>query len=188
METKTRILVQLLLLSVGICLGMMLMRSCSKPKEILTEIVKTDTVTVVRVDTVIKYLPQPYKVVVKDTVEIEKEVVKGSIFTHEIKTYKDSTFKAQVSGINANLDYIEVYPKNIIQYIYKTEKVAEKQKKWELVLDVDYTYCNRQSALNVGGGINYTDKWRTYSARIGRDVITGYNFVQAGIEMPIIRW
>jgi hypothetical protein len=50
---------------------MMLMRSCQKSKEIVTEIVKTDTLTIARVDTIRIEKPVPYKVEVRDTVYID---------------------------------------------------------------------------------------------------------------------
>ena len=170
MEPKTKILVQLLLLSVGICLGMMLTRACSKQKEIGTEIVKTDTLTTIKVDTNRVTAPKPISSIITgeyfapfieklffvDTVIVSDTIfVGGQTFYHEIKTYKDSTYKAQVSGINANLDYIEVYPKNVTKYVYKVQKVAEKPKKWGIGPQVGVGVINNQIYPYIGVGVQY---------------------------------
>lgn len=149
-----KILTPLLLLSVGICLGMITMRSCSKPKEITTEIVKTDTLTIVKVDTIRIVQPQAVKVV-RDTITIRDTVYKGKTFVHEVKHYGNSTYTAQVSGINANLDFIEVYPKTITKYITNTEYVREKPKKWSLGPQVGVGVVDNRIHTYIGFGIHY---------------------------------
>ena len=150
-----RILIPLLWLSVGICFGMMLTRLCSKPKETITEIVKTDTLTIVRVDTIVRLQPQPYKVEVKDTIYIDKICQTGQIFVHEIKEYKDSTYYARISGINAFLEEIRVYPKTTTKYIINTEKVYQKPKKWGIGPQFGFGYANNKLQTYIGIGLHY---------------------------------
>lgn len=180
------LLTPLLYICVGALLSMMLTRSCSKPKEIPTEIVKTDTLTIVKVDTIRIVQPQAVKVV-RDTIYIN-DTIKGSIFTHEVKTYGNSTYMAQVSGINANLDFIEVYPRTITKYITNTEKEVQKPKKWGLVASAEYGYMGGRSYLPVSVKLRYTDNRRTYFVKGGKDVVSGMDFVAAGAELDILRW
>lgn len=150
-----KITTPLLLLCVGICFGMIATKSCSKIQTgILTEIVKTDTLIVRQTDTIRVVQPVPYKVIQRDTIEVIKEVQSGTLFVHEIKQYADSCYTAQISGINANLDFIEVYPRNTIQYINTVEKAAQKPKKWGLGISAGYCFTGRFQPY-IGVGITY---------------------------------
>lgn len=147
-------LILLLLLFAGICFGMMLTRSCQKPKEIVKEIVQTDTLVVQRVDTLRIEKPVPYKVIVRDTIYITDALV-GSIFVHEVKEYIHPTFYAKVSGINANLEDIKVYPKETIKYVTTTEKVYTKPKKWGIGISVGYCFTTQGLQPYLGVGVSY---------------------------------
>jgi hypothetical protein len=154
MKWKISILIGLLLLCVGICAGMMLTRSCQKPKEIVKETIKTDTLTLVRIDTITQVLPQPYKVVVRDTIYIN-DTINGNIFVQQIKEYKDSTYYARISGINAYLEEIKVFPRTEYKYITTTEKVYQKPKKWGIGVQVGYGVGKNGIQPYVGVGIQY---------------------------------
>lgn len=149
-----RIITPLLLLSVGICFCTMLTRSCQKPKEIVTEIVKTDTLTIARVDTIKIEKPVPYKVIIKDTIYIRDTV--GITLVQEVKEYKDSTYYAKISGINAFLEEIKVYPKTTTKYVYQIEKVTEKPKKWGIGPQVGIGIVNNQFYPYIGFGVQYS--------------------------------
>ncbi len=214
------LLIPLLYICVGALLGMMLMRSC-KPKEITTEIIKTDTLTIVKVDTNRYDKPKPISEIItgidvsfqpyaffdvenssginlnslnlnlnSPDIEQYNRWVKGQgqTFYHTIKLYQDSTYTAQVSGINANLDFIEVYPRTITKYITNTEKEVQKPKKWGLVASAEYGYMGGRSYLPVGVKLRYTDNRRTYFVKGGKDVVSGMDFVAAGAELDILRW
>lgn len=147
-------LILLLLLSAGICFGMMLMRSCSQPKEIVKEIVQNDTLVVQRVDTIRIVEPKPYKVVVRDTIYITDTLI-GSYFVHEVKEYIHPTFYAKISGINANLEDVKVFPKETTKYITTTEKMYEKPKKWGIGISAGYCVTTQGLQPYVGVGLSY---------------------------------
>lgn len=149
-----KIITPLLLLCVGVLLGTMLTRSCSKPKEIVTEIVKTDTLTIARVDTIRIEKPVPYKVIIRDTIYIRDTV--GITLVQEVKEYKDSTYYAKISGINAFLEEIKVYPKTTIKYVYQVEKINEKPKKWGIGPQVGIGIVNNQFYPYIGFGVQYS--------------------------------
>lgn len=146
----------LLSLCVGGLLGTMLTRSCQP--EVTTEIVKTDTLIVRRTDTIVVECPQPYKMVVKDTIYINDTInnpINGTIFVQEIKEYKDSTYYARISGINAFLEEIRVYPTETIKYINTTEIIHHNPPKWAIGLQGGYGITPKGLQPYIGVGVTY---------------------------------
>lgn len=122
----------------------------------MTEIVKTDTVIVAKIDTIIKIQPQPYKVEVRDTILLTDTIfVGGQMLFQEVKEYKDSTYYARISGINAYLEEIRVYPKTTTKYIFNTEIVREKPKKWGIGPQVGLGVVGNTVQPYIGIGIQY---------------------------------
>lgn len=100
-----------------------------KNPEIVT-ITKTETDTLTLWDTVYKEKPVPVAVtkIVKDTIYITDTVY--VVLDRETKLYEDSTYQCQISGVNADLDWIKVFPKTT--YI-TTEKVVQIEQKQPLI-------------------------------------------------------
>lgn len=148
------LLTPLLYICVGALLSTMLMRSCN-PKEIPTEIIKTDTLTIAKVDTIRIVQPQAVKIM-RDTVKITDTIlIAGQTFFQEVKEYRDSTYYARVSGINAFLEEIRVYPKTTTKYITNTEYMREKQKKWGFGPQVGVGVVDNRIHTYIGFGIHY---------------------------------
>lgn len=117
------------------------------PKMKTTEIyvTKTDTVTVIRRDTVRYGYPVAYYWSYRDTL-----FVHDTILIREEKVYKDSMYTAWVSGYQPKLDSIEVYPKTQTNYITnEVTKTVAKTKKPHWV-------------ISAGGGIGYNGKIEPY--------------------------
>ena len=150
------LLTPLLYICVGALLSTMLMRSCNQ-KQIPTEIIKTDTLTIVKVDTIRIEKPVPYKVVVRDTVVVNsfQNSQDWKVLAQEVKEYQDSTYYAKISGINAFLEEIRVYPKIATKYITTTEYVREKQKKWGFGPQVGVGVVDNRIHTYIGFGIHY---------------------------------
>lgn len=144
----------ILCILLGICLGLLIGRKTSGQTEI-KEIVKTDTLTIVETDTIRVLQPQPCKIVVRDTIEIIKKVTSDSIYLHQTQIYKDSTYTAQISGINPKLDYIDVYPRMEYKYITQTERVYQEPKKWGVGVQVGYGVGRNGLQPYVGVGVSY---------------------------------
>lgn len=147
----------LLSLFAGALLTMMLTRSCQTPQIERVVIEKTDTLIVERVDTIEIIKPMPYKVTVKDTVYVNsfQNDTDWKVLAQEVKEYKDSTYYAKISGINAFLEHIEVYPKNTIKYITTTEIIREQPKKWAIGLQGGYGITPKGLQPYIGIGITY---------------------------------
>ena len=99
----------------------------------------------------------PYKVTVKDTVYVNsfQNDTDWKVLAQEVKEYKDSTYYAKISGINAFLEHIEVYPKNTIKYITTTEIIREQPKKWAIGLQGGYGITPKGLQPYIGIGITY---------------------------------
>ena len=100
-----------------------------KNPEIQTiETIKIERDTITLRDTV--YIEKPvYKTVYThstDTVYLQSEDT-TMVLQHQTKIYEDSTYKAQISGYNPSLDWIETY--NNTKYIYEEKVVTVEQKQ-----------------------------------------------------------
>lgn len=108
----------ILLLLIAVIIGAFSFGYRSAQKNIVNY-VETDTMTVVdtvnKKDTIFCDVPMPCKVLVRDTVFMYGE--RDTLFL-KTKEYRDSTYTAWVSGINANLDSIETYQNT--RYLTKT--------------------------------------------------------------------
>jgi hypothetical protein len=113
-----------------------------------------DTTLITQIDTQYFPKPVPYKVIIRDTIYIRDTV--GVTLVQEVKEYKDSTYYAKISGINAFLEEIKVYPKTTTKYVYQVEKVAEKPKKWGIGPQVGIGVVNNQIYPYIGFGVQYS--------------------------------
>ena len=136
----------LLSVFVGGLLSTMLMRSCQVEPPLPEMMVLRDTITEVYIDTHTVHKPVPYKVEVRDTVYIVNSFQNSTdwkVLVQEVKEYKDSTYYAKISGINAYLEEIRVYPKTITQYVNTKEYIYVPPKKW---------------SIGIQGGVGITPK------------------------------
>lgn len=129
-----------------------------------SELTKRDTV----IDTIPFKVPTPVDSVVLryETVKLpllEEERIKrtDSIITRDSvyaiipisqTEYRDSAYHAWVSGFNARLDSIYVFPKTITE----THKIREPPKRWGLGIQVGAGYCGDvKFRPYIGIGISY---------------------------------
>lgn len=96
-------------------------------------IIETVTDTLIVRDTVTVSKPVPYNVYVVDTMWFEVPVYGGrdTVFVplpREVKEYKDSNYRAVVSGFRPSLDTISVYPKTVV--ITTTERIQPPRWSW----------------------------------------------------------
>lgn len=94
-------------------------------------IVRVDTL-VVR-DTLVQYKPVPFNVYVVDTVWYEVPVYGGRDTVYlplprEVKEYRDSSYRAIVSGVYPSLDTIDIYRRTV--YVNTVERVQIPAPRW----------------------------------------------------------
>lgn len=119
-----------------------------------------DTVVVVRVDTVRVDSPVPvYKYIrTWDTVTICHELrdtVKELIYLpREVMVYKDSTYRAVVSGVQPRLDSIEIYRPTVTSTVTKYVEV-KKKTRWGLGVQAGAGFDGKKVQPYVGVGVQY---------------------------------
>lgn len=119
-----------------------------------------DTVTVIRTDTLLIAEPKiEYRYIkYSDTVTICHELrdtVKELVFLpREYVVYKDTSYRAVVSGVQPRLDSLTVYPKTEVLMITKTIKVPDK-KRWGAGVQVGAGWNGKEVLPYVGVGVQY---------------------------------
>lgn len=177
-----RILTPLLLLIVGVCLSTMLTRSCQVEPPLPEMMVLRDTITEVYIDTFTAYKPQPYKVMVHDTVYIEKGYA-GHVFVQETKWFGDNeTYDMQVSGINVELDWIKTYPKTITETITetRTETIYVEPKPMSLWISAKYRQIGKDNSLPLTIEARYSKKNKEYFIGGGYDLLQNNKVIEFG--------
>ena len=118
------------------------------------ETIRQDTV-VVR-DTLKFYKPKPiYVKSEKDTLFINDTTFIE--LPKETKVYRDSTYEAQITGFQPNLDYIKVFPKTTYITKEKVSYIANKKHFHHgLQVGVGFGVINRKPDVFVGYGFTYT--------------------------------
>lgn len=187
----------LLSLFVGTFFGMILTRSCSLEQ---MGIPQTDTITIVKIEPIIHYKPVPVKTTTlgeysfdkytpyaffTDTVETVK-YEQGQTFRHEIKEYRDSSYYAKISGINAFLEEIDVYPKMVTKYI--TNTITKEPDKWLLTANAGFEAVGDNHFARLGGKLQYRDKSNIFSLEGGREFIKKQWYTGFKYERVILGW
>ncbi len=141
--------------------ALLLLRHCSEPSVMVREVVHADTVTVVRVDTVVVEKPVPVRVVEQQTDTLTVYRGTDTVFVPvPISQYqfRDSLYALDITGYAVSLDRLEVYPRTIYQTIHTTtERVVKDKKRWGLGIQAGYGYNfgARRFAPYVGVGVQY---------------------------------
>ena len=120
-------------------------------------VVKTDTVVVCHTDTIIAYKPVPFNVYVVDTLYVPVTVGRDTVWAElprEAKEYRDSTYRAVVSGFRPSLDEIEVYQRTRTVTVTNTVQLPAPRWSWGVQTGVGYSPTGGISPY-IGVGIQY---------------------------------
>lgn len=121
-----------------------------------------DTVTIVKIDTLLiaepkveyRYIKEKEVVTITDSLFVTDTVTKIIELPREYAVYKDTTYRAVVSGVQPRLDTISVYPKTITNNITKYVEV-KKKTRWGLGVQAGYGYNGSKWSPYVGAGVQY---------------------------------
>ena len=143
---------------VGALLTMMLTRSCNHPEPPLPEMkIVRDTVIDVHIDTQYVPKPVPYKVIQRDTVYIscnnKSNDTSNDVYVFETKQYKDSLLTAQISGINATLDWYETYIPVRKEHIYTDVYIPPG--RWSVGVQAGVGVTPKGLQPYIGVGLTY---------------------------------
>lgn len=152
------------LIAVFVCIiGVALSRIRHLEKELDTyKNAPADTVTIVKVDTLLiaepkieyRYIKEKEYVEIADTTVIYDTVTKLIQLPREYLVYKDTTYRAVVSGVQPRLDSIEIYRKNFTTTVTKYVEV-KKLSRWGLGLQAGYGFDGKKLRPYVGAGVQY---------------------------------
>lgn len=123
------------------------------------EIQITDTITIIKRDTITIIKPQPvirYRDrIIRDTLYSIDSIPVFINVPIETKVYADSNYRAVVSGYKASLDTISIFNKNLIQYI---NKITYKTKRINFSPSIGFGYgmFNKRIDMYVGFSIGYS--------------------------------
>ncbi len=146
-----------LLIIISIIIVVTCIRCCSNNRK--EEVIRiTDTITIIRTDTIRIIEPKPViqyvDRIVRDTLYSIDSIPVLVDIPIETKVYQDSLYRAIVSGYKASLDSIFIKNRNQIQYI---NKITYKTKKWNISpsVGVGYGAFNKKIDMYVGFSLNY---------------------------------
>lgn len=117
-------------------------------------IIEHRTDTIVQFDTIYQEKPVPIFIESEpDTVYIES-LDTTALMNKETKVYQDSSYKAQVSGFQPQLDWIETYPRTV----YVTETVVQETVKKQrfthgIQAGIGYGIINNKPDIYIGYGL-----------------------------------
>lgn len=168
----------------------------------MTEITIKDS-TIIRISDNIVAAPKPISSIItgeyfvpfveckfiSDTIVVRDTIHKGGqTFYSKTHIYEDSVLTAQVSGINATLDWYRVKNRTEYRYVYKEKKVAENVKKWAFYINSEYCFTSAQQYLPIGAKLQYNGAKVEYYIKGGRDLISNKSYVALGANIPLIRF
>ena len=154
---------KLLYLIVGVIAGIIasMISNSAGCSRIVEPTIIRDTITTLRIDTIKIERPQPYKIVIRDTVEVnmprnDDAQLPPSVgkWLYAETTYKDEQYTAVVEGIGAYLKSIEVYPRTELRNITTTMPVVKKTR-WGVGVQMGAAFGKNGVQPYVGIGISY---------------------------------
>lgn len=142
--------------------ALLLWKYCASPSVVVREVVRADTVTLVRVDTVVIERPVPVRVVEQrtDTLTVYRgtDTVRVPVPISQYQ-FRDSLYTLDVSGYSVSIDRLEVYPRTIYKTIANTvERTIMDKKRWGLGIQAGYGYnfgANKPGPY-IGIGVQYS--------------------------------
>ena len=154
---------------------------CNKPKVQTNTVYKktTDTLVVYKTDTLVVKKPKLVQTITHDTITAYLPSLDSLKLVYADKVYSDSSYKAYVSGYNANLDSIEVYQKTKYETINNVIRETIYKEKWSWYLDLGVNVINGGYYPNIGttlsapngfklsGELGIFDKKAYYGFKVG---------------------
>lgn len=123
---------------------------------------KTQIDTLYVRDTFTREKPVFTRIYTRDSIYITlRDTIKDTIWLpREVKVYEDSLYRAEVSGYQPSLDMIEIYQRERVVTIDKTEIVRVKQpSRWGVGIQVGYGGCVTGGAFKpapyIGVGVSW---------------------------------
>ena len=136
-------------------LAVFLVISLTNRNEVVIETHTTDTITIVRADTVRERIPHFISETVLDTIFVEK--VSENVLKLPItqKYYNTDSYQAWVSGYKPNLDSINVFNKVVERTVNNTIDQFVYQKSVDWYLNAGSMFIGKKAAPYVGLNVKF---------------------------------
>ena len=121
-----------------------------------------DTIQIVRIDTLKVDTPVPVHHYIKERdtafivlTDVKVDTIKELVYLpREYMVYKDTNYRAVVSGVQPRLDSIEIFQRTYTNTITKTIKVPDR-KRWGFGIQAGAGYDGKRVRPFVGLGVQY---------------------------------
>lgn len=121
-----------------------------------------DTIQIVRIDTLKVDTPVPVHHYIKERdtafivlTDVKVDTIKELVYLpREYMVYKDTNYRAVVSGVQPRLDSIEIFQRTYTNTITKTIKVPDR-KRWGFGIQAGAGYDGKKVRPFVGLGVQY---------------------------------
>lgn len=121
-----------------------------------------DTIQIVRIDTLKVDTPIPVHHYIKERdtafivlTDVKVDTIKELVYLpREYMVYKDTSYRAVVSGVQPRLDSIEIFQRTYTNTITKTIKVPDR-KRWGFGIQAGAGYDGKKVRPFVGLGVQY---------------------------------
>ena len=136
-------------------LAVLLVFSWTSKKEVVIKKHITDTVTILRIDTIRERIPHFISEMVVDTIFVEK--VSENVLKLPVtqKYYNTDSYQAWVSGYKPNLDSINVFNKVVERTVTHTIDRAVYPKSIDWYLNAGSMFIDKKAAPYVGLNVKF---------------------------------
>lgn len=138
-----------------VLLVVVLILSLTHPREVVVETHTTDTVTIVRVDTIRERFPHFVYEKVLDTIFIDKVSESGLKLPITQRYYSTDLYQAWVSGYKPSLDSINVFNKVVERTVNHTIDRVVYPKSIDWYLNVGSMFIDKKVAPYVGLNVKF---------------------------------
>lgn len=136
-------------------LAVCLILSLTNRNEVVIETYTTDTITIVRTDTIRERIPHFISEMVLDTIFVEKVSENGLKLPITQKYYNTDSYQAWVSGYKPNLDSINVFNKVVERTVNHTIDRVVYPKSIDWYLNAGSMFIDKKAAPYVGLNVKF---------------------------------
>lgn len=138
-----------------VILAVCLVLSLTHKKEVILENRTTDTITIVRADTIRERIPHFITEKVLDTIFVEKVSENGLKLPITQRYYNTDSYQAWVSGYKPNLDSINVFNKVVERTVNHTIDRVVYPKSIDWYLNAGSMFIDKKAAPYVGLNVKF---------------------------------
>lgn len=138
-----------------VLLVVVLILSLTHPREVVVETHTTDTVTIVRVDTIRESFPHFVYEKVLDTIFIKKVSENGLKLPITQRYYANDLYQAWISGYKPNLDSINVFNKVIERAVNHTVDRVVYPKTVDWYMNAGSMFIDKKAAPYLGLNVKF---------------------------------